>query len=225
MSEFPRLTEESLNVVIYLELRQRLVTGRLAPGSELSTRGLAAELGVSQTPVRDALSRLAADGAVAIRSKRRIQVPQMTRERFDDLLRCRLLLEPEAAAHAVTFVDVQRLQKLRVIDAELDRSIREGDTDAYVAANHAFHFGIYSAQPGATLLRLIEMLWLQVGPFMRLVHGRLDTRQLLNDQHQNAMKAIAARNAEGLREAIAADIADGMRLVARAGFAAEGLAP
>jgi DNA-binding GntR family transcriptional regulator len=51
--------------------------------------------------VRDALSRLSAEGAVSIRSKRRVRVPEMTSERFDDLLRCRLLLEPEAAALAL----------------------------------------------------------------------------------------------------------------------------
>src|SRR5262245_5809776 len=91
------IAEEGLNATVYAELRKRLVTGHMSPGCELSTRSIAAEMGVSQTPVRDALSRLAAEGAVAIRSKRRVRVPPMTRERFEDLLRCRLLLEPEAA--------------------------------------------------------------------------------------------------------------------------------
>ena len=66
-----------LHASIYEELRRRLVTGKIVPGVGLSTRGLAAELGVSQMPVRDALSRLAADGAVEIRSKRKIIVPPM----------------------------------------------------------------------------------------------------------------------------------------------------
>src|SRR6185503_15735625 len=112
--------EEGLNAVIYAELRQRLVTGRMSPGHELSTRSLASELGVSQTPVRDALSRLAAEGAVAIRSKRRVRVPPMTAERFEDLLRCRLLLEPEAAVLALPHIDAPRLKLLRDIDAKLD---------------------------------------------------------------------------------------------------------
>ncbi|MEJ0058727.1 MAG: GntR family transcriptional regulator [Terricaulis sp.] len=105
------IDEERLNALIYAELRRRLVTGKLAPGHELSTRGLAQELGVSQTPVRDALSRLAAEGAVEIRSKRRIQVPAMSQERFDDLLRCRLLLEPEAAVLALPHIDATRLAR------------------------------------------------------------------------------------------------------------------
>lgn len=211
-------SEASLNTAVYAELRQRLVTGRMAPGHELSTRSLATELGVSQTPVRDALSRLAADGAVAIRSKRRILVPHMTQERFDDLLRCRMLLEPEAAARALDYIDAIRLEALRTIDAALNRAIADGDADAYMACNHAFHFQLYRAQPGATMAQLIETLWLQFGPFMRLVYGRLDAAHLNNDQHQTAIAAIVARDADALRASIAADIADGMGLIGRAGL-------
>lgn len=214
MREIDTFADEGLNVAVYAELRQRLVTGRMAPGHELSTRSLATELGVSQTPVRDALSRLAADGAVAIRSKRRVQVPGMTPERFDDLLRCRLLLEPEAAALALPHIDSARLQKLREIDAALDRAIAAGDGDAYMRNNHAFHFTLYSAQPGSTMTQLIETLWLQFGPFMRVVYERL-TKAPLNDQHQAALSAVAAKDVKALREAIAADIGDGMGLIGK----------
>lgn len=210
--------DEGLNVAVYAELRRRLVTGRMCPGDELSTRGLATELGVSQTPVRDALSRLAAEGAVAIRSKRRVQVPEMTAERFDDMQRCRLLLEPEAAVRALPHIDAARLQSLRDIDAALDRTIAERDADGYMSNNHAFHFTLYNAQPGRTMTQLIETLWLQFGPFMRLVYEGL-SRAPMNDQHQAAIAAIAAGDAEALRRAIAADIADGMGLIGRHGFA------
>lgn len=210
---------EHLNTVIYNELRRRLVTGKMAPGHGLSTRSLALELGVSQTPVRDALSRLAAEGAVEIRSKRRVLVPAMTQERFDDLLRCRLLLEPEAAALALPHIDVSRLARLRAIDATLDAAIESGDPDAYMECNHAFHFTLYAAQGRRTLTQLIETLWLQFGPFMRVVYGRIGATHLI-DQHRAAIDAVAAGNGEALRAAIAGDIADGMGLIGRTGFPA-----
>src|ERR1017187_5799788 len=84
--------EPMLHASIYETLRRRMITGKIVPGVGLSTRGLALEMGVSQMPVRDALSRLAAEGAVEIRSKRKIEVPPMSAERFTDLLGCRLLL-------------------------------------------------------------------------------------------------------------------------------------
>lgn len=212
--------EEGLNTAVYAELRKRLVTGFMSPGCELSTRGLATEMGVSQTPVRDALSRLAAEGAVAIRSKRRVRVPRMTQERFDDLLRCRLLLEPEAAELALKHLTKTHVAQLREIDAALDAAIAGGDAEAYMFNNHAFHFTIYRAQPGETLTQLIETMWLQFGPFMRLVYGRVANTSM-NDNHQAAIRAVEARDAKALRQAIAADIADGMGIIARTGFSAD----
>jgi DNA-binding GntR family transcriptional regulator len=203
-----------LHASVYDELRRRLVTGKIVPGLGLSTRGLALELGVSQMPVRDALSRLAAEGAVLIRSKRRIEVPPMTEERFADLLACRLLLEPEAAVAAMPNIDPKSLKRLRDIDADMDRAIESGDVIAYMECNFAFHFGLYRANGRATLNRLIEALWLQFGPFMRTVYGYYGAANLV-DQHRLAVDALEAGDAEGLRRAIASDIADGMGLIGK----------
>jgi len=189
----------------------------LLPGGSLSTRGLAQELGVSQMPVREALSRLAAEGAVEIRSKRRIVVPPMTAERFADLLHCRELLEPEAAAMALPYIDAARLKRLRAIDDALGVALRTGDVQSYMERNFEFHFTIYRAPPRTTIVRLIETLWLQFGPHMRVVYGRFGTANLV-DQHQVALRAIRERNATRLKRAIRADIRDGMGLIGKNGF-------
>jgi DNA-binding GntR family transcriptional regulator len=207
-----------LHTNVHQELRRRFVTGQVMPGSTLSTRGLALELGVSQTPVREALSRLAAEGAVQIRSKRKIVVPPMTAERFSDLLRCRELLEPEAAAAALPYIDTTRLRKLKVVDDSIGKALTSGDVNAYMAGNFNFHFLIYSAQPRRTLLQLIETLWLQFGPFMRVVYGRFGTANL-TDQHELMLRAMRAHDAVRLKRALRADIRDGMGLIGASGFA------
>jgi DNA-binding GntR family transcriptional regulator len=209
--------EPVLRATIYEELRRRMITGKITPGVGLSTRGLALEMGVSQMPVRDALSRLAAEGAVAIRSKRRIEVPAMSAERFNDLLDCRLLLEPEAAVLALPQITPAKLKQLREIDAALDAAMEQGDVIAYMESNFAFHFNIYRANQRPIQNRLIEALWLQFGPFMRVVYGRVGTANLV-DQHRIALDAIEARDPEGLRRAIASDIADGMGLIGRSSW-------
>jgi DNA-binding GntR family transcriptional regulator len=221
----PRLSGEavamgaimSLHDRVYAELRQRLLTGRIIPGIGLSTRGLALELGVSQMPVRDALSRLAAERGVEIRSKRKIVVPPMTRERLDDLLRCRVLLEPEAARQALPLIDSKRLKRLREIDDAMGLCLQNGDVEGYMTGNVDFHFTIYRGQPQPTLVQLIEILWLQFGPFMRVVYGRFGTANLV-DQHEQALLAIERKDADALARAIANDIEDGMRLIGTAGL-------
>ncbi len=211
--------DEGLNATVYAELHKRIVTGHISPAHELSTRGLAGELGVSQTPVRDALSRLSAEGAVSIRSKRRVRVPEMTSERFDDLLRCRLLLEPEAAALALPLLKPTDVERLRELDRKLEKAVTSGDAAQYMQTNYDFHFTLYHAQPQKTLTQLIETLWLQFGPHMRVVFGRVASTRL-NDRHQHAIKAINSRDAVALREAIASDIADGMGLLGRTALSA-----
>jgi len=202
----------SMAAQIYDALRVRLITGRIMPGVPFSTRGLARELEVSQTPVRDALARLAAEGAVEIRSKRRITVPEMTRTRYDDLMRCRLLLEPAAAAHALPLIGPATVKRLVAIDADIDTALANGNVEAYMRDNFRFHFLIYRAAAQPITLRLIETLWAQFGPFMRVIYGFSGTAQLL-DRHQEAITAIRAADAGALHRAILEDINDGMRLI------------
>jgi DNA-binding GntR family transcriptional regulator len=211
----PQVT--SLHTDVHEELARRFITGGFTPGGTLSTRGLAEELGVSQTPVREALSRLAAEGAVQIRSKRRITIPAMTPERFSDLLRCRELLEPEAAVCALPHIDARGLRRLEQFDAAIGAALQSGDVDAYMQGNFDFHFSIYRAQPRRTLIQLIETLWLQFGPYMRVVYGRVGTANLV-DQHEVAIAAIRAGDAKRLGRAILADIRDGMGLIGQSGL-------
>lgn len=206
-----------MHETVHAELRHRLIVGRIVPGIGLSTRGLAQELGVSQMPVREALGRLAAEGAVDIRSRRNVMVPPMTRDRFDDLLRCRLLLEPEAADRAFPCLDAARVARLREIDDALDRAMRGGDIQAYIESNFRFHFTIYRAHDFPILTRLIESLWLRFGPYMRVVYSRVGTVDLI-DQHDRALAAIEAGDRTAFVRAIAADIEDGMGLIGREGL-------
>ncbi|OJU17119.1 MAG: GntR family transcriptional regulator [Sphingomonas sp. 66-10] len=216
-AESETATDSLLRSSVYEELRSRMITGKIVPGVSLSTRSLALEMGVSQMPVRDALSRLAAEGAVQIRSKRRIEVSPMTSERLDDILDSRLLLEPEAAVYALPNITPAIFKTLKEIDASLDQAMEDGDVVRYMEYNFRFHFTIYRANNRPVLNRLIESLWLQFGPFMRVVNGRYGTANLV-DQHRMAMDAIQSADADALRDAIAADLRDGMGLLIRDTF-------
>jgi len=96
-------------------------------------------------------------------------------------------------------------------------ALKSGDVQSYMERNFEFHFTIYRAQPRATIVQLIETLWLQFGPHMRVVYGRFGTANLV-DQHQVALRAIRERSAVRLKRAILADIRDGMGLIGKNGF-------
>ncbi|MCE1237950.1 MAG: GntR family transcriptional regulator [Hyphomicrobiales bacterium] len=208
----PAAEDGPLHDRVYRALRDALVTGRIVPGRAVTLRGLAQSLGVSPMPVREAIRRVSAEGGLVVGANRRVWVPDMDAVRFDELVRARILLEPEAAVRALPHIDDARLQRLRDIDASIDVALETGDVEAYMAGNHRFHFEIYAAGPSRVLLPLIESLWLQFGPFMRSVYGRLGTAVLI-DHHVHALDAIATRDPDRLAEAIRADIMDGMDLI------------
>jgi DNA-binding GntR family transcriptional regulator len=83
--------------------------------------------------------------------------------------------------------------------------------------NFAFHFNIYGAHARFTLNQLIETLWLQFGPYMRVVYGRFGTANLV-DQHQEAIRAIERGDVAALGQAMREDIGDGMGLIGRSGL-------
>lgn len=195
-------------------VRSGLLTGRFIPGKAVTIRGLAAELGVSSMPVREVLQRLAAENALEVKPNGRVQVPDMTPARFDEVLKARLLLEPELAELALPHLNSRDAKDLKAIDDDIDRRLGSGDAEAYMRLNHEFHFRIYRASGSKVLLPLIDSLWLQFAPFMRTVYGRVGTASLV-DQHKAAIRAIEEKDLASLRAAIAADIADGMGLLGR----------
>lgn len=208
---------ETANERVYASIRAGLVDGRFVPGKSVTLRGLAAQIGVSPMPVRAAVARLVAEGALAITPTRRVSVPTMSTERFEELMRARILLEGEAAERALPSIDADRLATIRAHDRRLEECLARGDVGGYMAANHAFHFAIYDARPSPVLSPLIEALWLQFGPFMRLVYEEIDLAAIV-DQHERAINAIERRDPGALRAAIEADIADGMTIIGRKGL-------
>lgn len=207
------LNREITYEVVYKKLFTAILTGQLEPGKAITIRGLAKELGVSPMPIREAIRRLIALGALEMTSTRRVIVARMTEERFHEILAIRTLLEPEISVRALTFIEKPTLKKLIFIDAEIEHALKIGDADAYCIKNCEFHFTIYKAANSPIMLRLIESVWLQFGPFMRVIIGRLGTSYLV-DQHAVAMTAIKERNESVLREAILSDIHDGMDRIA-----------
>ena len=118
-------------------VREALLTGRFVPGRAVTLRGLAQELGVSPMPVREAVRALSAGNALEIRPNGRIQVPTMTRPRLEEILKARLLLEPELAGLAGPGLNRADAAGLAAIDDRIDASLDGGDAETYMRLNHA----------------------------------------------------------------------------------------
>jgi len=190
-------------------LRRRILLGRIEPGQALTIRGLAADLGVSAMPVREALRQLVAERALELMDNRRVRIPPMTIERFDDLIAARVVLEAEAAARAMPYVTEGLIARLEAEDAVINAAEAARDYDSWIGANFSFHAMLYGAAGQSAFLPLIESLWLQIGPFLRRAMRTLAGHYTV-DRHSEALAALRRRDTMALRIAIEADIRDGI---------------
>lgn len=205
----PRLPGETVQQWVFRRLRRTVMSGRFPPGQAITIRGLSDAMGVSAMPVREALRRLVAERALVLLDNRRVRVPEMTAARFDQLVVARTLLECEAAARALPHADHGFLARLHALNHASDAAVEAADTEAMIETNLAFHAALYSGPGGDVLLPLIESVWLQIGPFMRMALADLDQHYPV-DRHAQALVALQARDEKALRAAIEADIRDGI---------------
>lgn len=204
----PQKTAATRQEWVYQQLREAILSGHFVPGRSVTLRGVAADLEVSPMPVREALRRLVAENALEALDNRRMRVPRMSQNRLDELCRARIALETTAAERALPAIDAARLDRLRKLDAEIDAAVRANRVETYLIKHRAFHFTIYDALPSQVLLPLIESVWLQLGPFMRMVLNHLDSYEV--DRHAEILDAIARGDSRGLSFAVEADIREGM---------------
>ena len=150
-------------------LKQALLDGSLQPGERLVTRDLAARLGTSPTPVREAMLKLAASGILDTQSQA-FQVPVISVERYQEIAAIRLVLESLAAERAARHITPGEVAELRAINGRFQAAKRRRDVAVALASNRAFRFGLYEAARMPVLLDMIERLWLQIGPTLNFLY-------------------------------------------------------
>lgn len=197
---------------VYRGLRNRILFGGFLPGSAVTLRGLAEDMGVSPMPIREAVRRLIAERALKMQDNRRVLVPPMTSDTFEQIVFARKTLEPELAARALDNIGPAEIRRIAALDKAVDRAMAVGDVHGYMESNFRFHFAIYEHAHADTLMALVDSVWLQFGPFMRVAYSRWGTSDL-EDQHQAAISAIERRDRKALRAAIAADASQGMNFI------------
>lgn len=207
------MTDDSRKIptheVTYARLRDMILFGVLQPGQPVTIQGLTADLDAGMTPVREAIRRLAAEGALLPQGNRRVTVPRLTASDLDQVAFARLTIEPHLAERAGASVTPALIDQLEAIDRKVDAAIRADDVSGYLESNHAFHFALYEAAGAGVLLDMARSLWLRFGPSLRVVSVKSGATSL-PDAHKEALAAMRAGDAPGLAQAMHRDIAQGV---------------
>jgi len=153
-----RLFLRSLRQQVYEHLRQLLNRGELRPGAFLDLGALERRLGVSRTPLREALLQLEAEGFVHILARRGVQVRPLTRDEVRHLYQIIGALEGAALLAAFPRLGPREVAGLRRLNAAMKQALAAGDFDGYYERNLAFHDLILERCDNARLVQLVSAL-------------------------------------------------------------------
>ena len=189
----------------YEELRRRILTGEIPPGSVFSQTMLAQEIGVSTTPLREALRRLAAEGMVQLDSHRDARVTPLTAEEARNLYVIRENLDPLAAELAATSRTPSDISKIEAALKRLTPLSNSTDLDA-LTAHREFHRSIYLSSHNPLLIGILEGLWDKADQYRQIgLQSQKNSKKdqtRVQEEHVQIADAVIAGQAEQAREAM-----------------------
>ena len=206
---------ETLAEAAYEQMAASLMDGAYVPGDRVATRGLAADLGVSATPAREAMLRLVSEGALELKNARTIVVPTLTAARLKEIYCLRHALEPMAAAQAAERLTGEDIRRLERSQERMGAAYARADYRTVFRENREFHFRIYGAAAMPLVLSFIQAAWLRIGPTFRLLYPTLAVPADALRIHDAAIAAARAGAADQLRDAIGEDLRRGEVLLGK----------
>jgi DNA-binding GntR family transcriptional regulator len=203
MTQVRRLT---LGGQIFELLRSRILSGEMAAGTRVIQDEVAAELGVSRIPARDALKRLESEGLLRGDKVGRYTVASFSSDDAVEVYAIRQRLEPLAGSLAASRATDAECAQIRRLLEEMELAGKKGDASTYVDLNRNFHMAIYEASRAPRLVHMIRTLWSGVIIFTpisvteRILHS--------NQEHRALLDRLLARDAEGVATALERHIAN-----------------
>ena len=179
-------------------LRAEIVSGALRPGQRVAQEDMAAALGVSVAPVREALRVLEQEGQVTYLPRRGYFVTELRMEDLEEIYALRKLLEANAVRRALPTLDDDRLGEIAAAAQACTTAARAGDVTAELTANRRLHFAILTAPQQPHAMRLIRLLWDGTEAYRALYYNAPAERAASVAAHDRILAAIADRDADRL---------------------------
>jgi DNA-binding GntR family transcriptional regulator len=201
--EKPRLSEWA-----YDEIRRYIVDGALPPGTRLVENKLTSSLGISRTPLREALHRLEQDGLIERNPGTGLRVTGLTLEELNEVMGIRAVLEGHCARLAAERISDQDLTDLFAAHEEAADAIRIGDLEALIAANTQFHDGINAAARSPRCMTMINEMRESVLRYRSEALNDEVTRKQSFDQHLEILMAMKARDTDLIEKLMRSHIAE-----------------
>ena len=184
-----------LREVVFNNLRDAILKGQLKPGERLLENHLADKLGVSRTPVREALRMLEQENLVELIPRRGSQVLDISAEDIKNILEIRSALEVVSIRHACQKMDNDSLKELKKHNAEFEAAFEARDYEGVATADEKFHDVIFSAAGNKRLVVIISNIQAQVYRYRMAYLKVYETKTAVLNHHRNIIEAIEKHDA------------------------------
>ena len=191
-----------LRDVVFNTLREAILKGELKPGERLMELQLAAKLGVSRTPIREAIRMLEQEGLAVTIPRKGAEVAKMTEKDMEDVLQIRDALDELAASIACEQMTKEQLDTLTETMHEFEESTKSKDLKKIAAADVKFHDIIYQATGNPKLVNMLNNLREQMYRYRLEYIKDADKRQILMVEHEHILKALTLRHIQEAKMAV-----------------------
>lgn len=190
---------------VYDGLLKAITSGKIAPGERITIADISLELGVSRTPVREAIKRLEARGFVRRDLARRFFVAQLSKDEFEQLLTIRIILESHAAEIAAKRRTDQSVNELREIN---DRIVQADNPEDIYKYNQHFHKIIYREAGLPILDDIINSMWERVSPylFLLIISHKAEEFYQWEHWHQGMINGLEQKDSEIIKSNLVGDL-------------------
>lgn len=179
-----------LREVVFYSLRDAILTGQLQPGERLMEIQLAEKLGVSRTPVREAIRKLELEGLAVMIPRKGAEVAKITRKQLKDVLEVRRALEELAVQLACKRITPQEKGELEAVHEHVKLMVEQQNLSEIVSADVQFHETIYKAADNERLLQMLHNLRQQMYRYrMEYLKNRAN-HEVMIEEHSAILKAI-----------------------------------
>ena len=200
MLNFDIQNHKPLREIVYEELKLLIVKGKIKPGMRLMEEELAEDMGVSRTPIREAIRKLEKEGLITIEPRRGAYVSQLSRQDMVEILEVRQNVEGFAAELAAKRITEEEKIKLREIAEEYEIAVKEDDMAAMIKADTAFHHIIAEATRNKILIQMVEQLQELVLRFRYLYYDNFKRSEKMTAEHKMIYQAILDGNPDIAKE-------------------------
>lgn len=204
-----------LRDVVFNTLRRAILKGELKPGERLMEIALADKLGVSRTPIREAIRKLELEGLVVMAPRKGAKVASITERDLNDVLEVRKGMEVLAISLACKRITGEELEKLEIIERDFQRLIESGNLTELAEMDVRFHDTIYHATNNQRLVQLLNNLREQMYRYRMEYLKDIAVRRTLAEEHKAICQALRERNQQQAEKYVSIHIDNQQKAIIR----------